>query len=72
MKYIIEKAQCKLTNGITTTLTPDSSELLEDNVCEDLEHFRVHLKNQLDVHLDIIGIEVENIFFTYREYEESK
>lgn len=73
MKYIIEKAQCKLTNGITVTLTPDSSELLDNNTCEDLELFRAQLKSQLDTHLDIIGgVEVENIFFIYREYEEAK
>ncbi len=72
MKYVIEKAQCKLTNGITVTLTPDSSELLENNICENLELFRAQLKSQLDAHLDIIGVEVENIFFIYREYEEAK
>lgn len=72
MKYAIEKAQCKLTNGITVTLTSDSSELLENNTCEDLELFRAQLKSQLDAHLDIIGVEVENIFFIYREYEEAK
>lgn len=72
MIFKIEKAQCKLTNGTIATLTPDSSELLEDNICEDLELFRTQLKSQLDTHLDIIGVEVENIFFIYREYEKAK
>lgn len=72
MIFKIEKAQCKLTNETIATLTPDSSELLENNICEDLELFRTQLKSQLDTHLDIIGVEVENIFFIYREYEEAK
>lgn len=67
MKYVIIRANCKFSDGLNRTIKYDENEVTEKNACNDINNFRAKLKNELDTSLQILGITVVSITFTYEE-----
>ena len=67
MKYVIIRANCKFSDGTNRTIEYDENEVTEKNACNDINNFRAKLKNELDTSLQILGITVVSITFTYEE-----
>lgn len=44
MKFVIIRAQCKLSNGVTKVFWCDANNVTEQNACNDIEVFRETLK----------------------------
>lgn len=67
MKYVIIRANYKFSDGSNRTIKYDENEVTEKNACNDINNFRAKLKNELDTSLQILGITVVSITFTYEE-----
>lgn len=67
MKYVIIRANCKFSDDSNRTIKYDENEVTEKNACNDINNFRAKLKNELDTSLQILGITVVSITFTYEE-----
>lgn len=48
MKYVIIRAQCKLSNGATRVFRYDADNDTEQNTCSNIEVFRANLKNAIE------------------------
>lgn len=67
MKYVIIRANCKFSDGSTRTIRYNENIVTEKNACNDVNEFRARLKNELNTSLQILGITVVSITFTYEE-----
>lgn len=67
MKYVIIRVNCKFSDGSNRIIKYDENEVTEKNACNDINNFRAKLKNELDTSLQILGITVVSITFTYEE-----
>ena len=48
MKFVIVRAQCKLSNGTTKVFRYDADNATEQNACNDIEVFRANLKKTIE------------------------
>lgn len=72
MKYIILRANCTFSDGSKRTLRYNENYATDENACNDIEAFRVSLKNMLNKSLSILGITVTSILLTYEELDGRK
>ena len=66
MKFVIVKAQCKLSNGTTKVFRYDADNATEQNACNDIEVFRSNLKNTIEAQMEVT---VLSITLTYEEHD---
>lgn len=66
MKFVIVKAQCKLSNGTTKVFRYDADNTTEQNACNDIEVFRANLKNTIEAQMEVT---VLSITLTYEEHD---
>lgn len=64
MKFVITRAQCKLSNGATKVFLYDADNATEQNTCNNIEIFRADLKNTIEAQMGVI---VLSIMLTYEE-----
>ena len=64
MKFIITRAQCKLSNGVTKVFLYNAYNATEQNTCNNIEVFRADLKNTIEAQM---GVTVLSIMLTYEE-----
>lgn len=69
MKYIIIRAQCKLSNGTTRVFRYDADNDTEQNTCSNIEVFRTNLKNAIETQMKTT---VLSIALTYEEHDSRK
>lgn len=65
MKFVIVKAQCKLSNGTTKVFRYDADNATEQNACNDIEVFRANLKKTIEAQMEVT---VLSITLTYEEH----
>ena len=65
MKFVIVKAQCKLSNGTTKVFRYDADNATKQNACNDIEVFRANLKNTIEAQMEVT---VLSITLAYEEY----
>lgn len=65
MKFVIVKAQCKLSNGTTKVFRYDADNATEQNACNDIEVFRANLKKAIEAQMEVT---VLSITLTYEEH----
>lgn len=66
MKFVIVKAQCKLSNGTTKVFRYDADNVTEQNACNDIEVFRANLKKTIEAQMEVT---VLSITLTYEEHD---
>ena len=66
MKFVIVKAQCKLSNGATKVFRYDADNVTEQNACNDIEVFRANLKKTIEAQMEVT---VLSITLTYEEHD---
>lgn len=66
MKFVIVKAQCKLSNGTTKVFRYDADNATEQNACNDIEVFRANLKKTIEAQMEVT---VLSITLTYEEHD---
>lgn len=66
MKFVIVKAQCKLSNGTTKVFRYDTDNATEQNACNDIEVFRANLKKTIEAQMEVT---VLSITLTYEEHD---
>ena len=64
MKFVIIRAQCKLSNGVTRVFRYDADNATEQNACGNIEVFRANLKKEIEAQM---GVTVMSILLTYEE-----
>ena len=69
MKFVIVKAQCKLSNGTTKVFRYDADNATEQNACNDIEVFRANLKKAIEAQMEVT---VLSITLTYEERDDRK
>ena len=69
MKYVIIRAQCKLSNGTTRVFRYDADNDTEQNTCSNIEVFRANLKNAIEAQMETT---VLSIALTYEERDSRK
>lgn len=69
MKYVIIRAQCKLSNGTTRVFRYDADNGTEQNTCSNIEVFRANLKNAIEAQMETT---VLSIALTYEERDSRK
>ena len=67
MKFVIVRAQCKLSNGVTKVFRYDADNVTEQNACSNIEVFRANLKKEIDAQM---GVTVMSITFIYEERDD--
>ena len=67
MKFVIVKAQCKLSNGTTKVFRYDADNVTEQNACSNIEVFRANLKKEIEAQM---GVTVMSISLTYEERDD--
>ena len=69
MKYIIIRAQCRLSNGSIKVLRYNKNSVTEQNTCDNVDEFRANLKKSIE---NSMKITVLSISLTYEEYDDKK
>lgn len=69
MKFVIVKAQCKLSNGTTKVFRYDADNATEQNACNDIEVFRANLKKTIEAQMEVT---VLSIILAYEERDDRK
>lgn len=69
MKYVITRAQCKLSNGATRVFRYNADNDTEQNTCDNIEVFRANLKNAIEAQMEVT---VLSITLTYEERDSRK
>ena len=69
MKFIIVRAQCKLSNGTTKVFRYDADNATEHNACNDIEVFRANLKKTIEAQMEVT---VLSIILAYEERDDRK
>ena len=69
MKFVIARAQCKLSNGATKVFHYDTDNVTEQNACNDIEVFRANLKKAIEAQMEVT---VLSITLTYEERDSRK
>lgn len=69
MKFIIARAQCKLSNGTTKVFHYCTDNITEQNTCDNIEVFRANLKKAIESQM---GITVLSIILIYEEHDSRK
>ena len=69
MKFVIVKAQCKLSNGATKVFRYDADNVTEQNACNDIEVFRANLKKTIEAQMEVT---VLSITLIYEERDDRK
>lgn len=69
MKFVIVRAQCKLSNGATKVFRYDADNVTEQNACSNIEVFRANLKKTIETQM---GVTVMSITLTYEERDSRK
>lgn len=70
MKFVIVRAQCKLSNGTTKVFRYDADNVTEQNACSNIEVFRANLKKKtIEAQM---GVTVLSITSTYEERDGRK
>lgn len=69
MKFVIIKAQCKLSNGATKVFRYDADNVTEQNTCNSIEVFRANLKKEIETQMEVT---VLSITLTYEERDGRK
>lgn len=69
MKFVIVRAQCKLSNGATKVFRYDADNVTEQNACSNIEVFRANLKKTIETQM---GVTVMSITLTYEERNSRK
>lgn len=69
MKFVIVRAQCKLSNGTTKVFRYDADNVIEQNACSSIEVFRANLKKAIEAQM---GVTVTSIALTYEERDGRK
>lgn len=69
MKFVIVRAQCKLSNGATKVFRYDADNVTEQNACSDIEVFRANLKKTIEAQM---GVTVMSTILTYEERDGRK
>ena len=69
MKFVIVRAQCKLSNGATKVFRYGADNVTEQNACSNIEVFRANLKKAIETQ---IGVTVTSIALTYEERDDRK
>lgn len=69
MKFVIVRAQCKLSNGATKVFRYDADNVTEQNACNNIEVFRANLKKTIEAQ---VGVTVLSITLTYEERDSRK
>ena len=69
MKFVIVRAQCKLSNGVTKVFRYDADNVTEQNACSNIEVFRANLKKEIEAQ---IGVTVMSITLIYEERDDRK
>ena len=69
MKFVIVRAQCKLSNGTTKVFRYDADNVTEQNACNNIEVFRANLKKAIESQT---GITVLSIILIYEERDSRK
>ena len=64
MKFVIVRAQCKLSNGTTKVFRYDA-----ENACNDIEVFRANLKKTIEAQMEVT---VLSITLAYEERDDRK
>lgn len=72
MKYIISRANCTFSDGSKRVIKYNENYASKENACNDIEVFRMSLKNMLNKSLSILGITVTSILLTYDELDGRK
>ena len=67
MKYIILRAQCRLSNGSNKVFCYDY--VTEQNTCNDVNEYRTALRKTVETST---GITVSSVLLTYEEYRDEK
>ena len=65
MKFVIVKAQCKLSNGNTKVFRYGADNVTEQNACNNIEVFRANLKKAIEAQMEVT---VLSITLTYEEH----
>lgn len=69
MKYVIIRAQCKLSNGATKVFRYGTDSDAEQNTCSNIEVFRANLKKAIEAQMEAT---VLSITLTYEERDSRK
>lgn len=69
MKFVIVRAQCKLSNGTTKVFRYDADNATEQNACNDIEVFRANLKKTIEAQMEVT---VLSIILAYEERDDRK
>ena len=69
MKFVIVRAQCKLSNGATKVFRYDADNVTEQNACSNIEVFRANLKKEIETQM---GVTVMSITLIYEERDDRK
>lgn len=69
MKFVIVRAQCKLSNGATKVFRYDADNVTEQNACSNIEVFRANLKKTIETQMEVT---VMSITLTYEERDSRK
>lgn len=69
MKFVIVRAQCKLSNGATKVFRYDADNVTEQNACSNIEVFRANLKKTIETQM---GVTAMSITLTYEERDGRK
>lgn len=69
MKFVIVRAQCKLSNGATKVFRYDADNVTEQNACSNIEVFRANLKKTIETQM---GVTVMSITLTYEKRDSRK
>lgn len=69
MKFVIVRAQCKLSNGVTKVFRYDADNITEQNACSNIEVFRANLKKTIEAQM---GVTVLSIALAYEERDGRK
>lgn len=69
MKFVIVRAQCKLSNGTTKVFRYDADNATEQNACNDIEVFRANLKKTIEAQMEVT---VLSITLAYEEHDSRK
>ena len=66
-QYKITKVQCALSNGANVSVYPLAFHM--GPFCNDLEHYRKAVTDEMNARLSIMNIEVDSVYLTYEEHE---
>ena len=58
MKFVIIRAQCKLSNGATKVFRYDADNVTEQNACNSIEVFRANLKKEIETQLEVTVLSI--------------